>query len=212
MGEFQAMARRSAHTGAELRELILDAAEGLIESNGLAGLSAREIAKRIGYSPGTIYNVFNNLDDVILHVEARMLDELSERLAAVKNSAEPHAYVHELAQTYLAFTHEHPKLWNLRFEHHLPVNSEIPVWYKEKLDGLIQALEGALTPLLHRPEQGSAERAARALWAGVHGITSISTAGKLSSVTTDVAGGLVQDLVTTFLAGLKAQPLLARRA
>ena len=206
------MARRSTHTGSELRELILDAAEGLIESNGLAGLSAREIAKRIGYSPGTIYNVFDNLDDVILHVEARMLDGLSDRLATVKSTADPHAHVHELARTYLAYTHEHPKLWNLLFEHHLPATAEVPAWYKEKLDGLMQALESALTPLLPRGEPGSVERAARALWAGVHGITSLSTADKLCTVTTDVAGSLVQDLVTTFLAGLKVQPLLARCA
>ena len=120
--------------------------------------------------------------------------------------------MHELAQTYLAFTHEHPKLWNLLFEHHLPANAEIPIWYKEKLDGLMQALETALAPMMLRSDKSSMERAARALWAGVHGITSLSAADKLANVTTDVARSLVQDLVTTVMAGLKVQPLLARCA
>ncbi len=40
------------------------------------------------------------------------------------------------------------------------------------------------------------------LWAGVHGITSLSTADKLSVVTTESANRLVDDLVTTYLAGL----------
>lgn len=206
------MARRSTHTGSELRELILDAAESLIQSHGLAGLSAREIAKRIGYSPGTIYNVFDNLDDVILHVEARLLDGLSRRLASVAGTEDPATHVHQLAQSYLAFTHENPKLWNLLFEHHLPASVQAPDWYKEKLDALMQALEAALTPLLPRADKSAAERAARALWAGVHGITSLSTADKLSNITSDVAGSLVQDLVHTFIAGLKVQPLLARCA
>ena len=74
------MGRRSTHTPEQLRQLILDAAQSIIETNGLAGLSAREIARRIGYSPGTIYNVFQNLDDVVLHIEARVLDALDERL------------------------------------------------------------------------------------------------------------------------------------
>ena len=55
----------------------------IIDAHGLAGLSAREIARRIGYSPGTIYNMFTNLDDVVLHVEARVLDALDKRLTEI---------------------------------------------------------------------------------------------------------------------------------
>jgi hypothetical protein len=44
------------------------------------------------------------------------------------------------------------------------------------------------------------------LWAGVHGITSLSTADKLSVVTTETAGRLIDDLVVTYLAGLRAAP------
>ena len=61
------MGRRSTHSPQQLRELILDAAQEIIDVHGLAGLSAREIARRIGYSPGTIYNMFDNLDDCLLY-------------------------------------------------------------------------------------------------------------------------------------------------
>jgi hypothetical protein len=40
------------------------------------------------------------------------------------------------------------------------------------------------------------------LWAGVHGITSLSTADKLSVVTSESASRLIDDLVATYLAGL----------
>lgn len=206
------MGRRSNHTGSELRELILDAAEGLIETGGLAGLSAREIAKRIGYSPGTIYNVFENLDDVILNVEARLLDALGKKLAELKPASDPAQNVHQLARAYLQFTHENPKLWNLLFEHHLPAGSEVPAWYREKLEGLMSRVEDTLAPLVGRSDRAALERAARVLWAGVHGITSLSTADKLSNVTTETAGPLVDELVTTFLAGLMANRPLSRCA
>ncbi len=203
------MGRRSAHTGHQLHELILDAAEALIEAGGLAGLSAREIAKRIGYSPGTIYNVFENLDDVIVHVEARLLDALAGRLSDLIPSSDPDRRVHELARAYLRFTHDHPRLWNLLFEHRLPAGVEMPEWYQEKLEGLMGRVEEALTPLLPSAEQATVARAARVLWASVHGITSLSTADKLSTVTTESANALVDDLVTTFLAGLKSQQPVA---
>jgi hypothetical protein len=51
------MGRRSVHSPEELRQLILDASQTIVERNGITGLSAREIARMIGYSPGTLYNI-----------------------------------------------------------------------------------------------------------------------------------------------------------
>lgn len=196
------MGRRSVHTADELRELILDASTELIEAHGLAGLSAREIARRIGYSPGTLYNIFENLDDLVLTIEGRLLDRLSLVLGEVDTSVNPANAVLRLAQAYLRFTHENPKLWNLLFEHHFPPGKEIPSWYQQKLENLMTRVEQTLSPLMVGADAETVRRSARVLWAGVHGITSLSTADKLSIVTVDAAPQLVDDLVTTYLNGL----------
>ena len=121
------MGRRSSHTPQQLRELILDAAQEIIDRSGLAGLSAREIARAIGYSPGTIYNMFTNLDDVVLSVEGRVLDALDQRLSDIpETGGNPEARLVEIAHVYLAFTREKPRLWNLLFEHHLPAGTNLP--------------------------------------------------------------------------------------
>jgi AcrR family transcriptional regulator len=202
------MGRRSSHTPQQLRALILDAAQEIIEAQGLAGLSAREIARRIGYSPGTIYNLFANLDDVVLNVEARVLDALDRRLAEAQqaNDGAPHdghgARLMRLARAYLAFTQEKPRLWNLLLEHHMPRDTELPPWYRQKLEGLMVQVERALAPCFAPGREAERQRAARALWAGMHGITSLSTADKLSVVTPETAERLIDDLVATYLAGL----------
>lgn len=199
------MGRRSIHTAEELRELILLAATELIERDGLAGLSAREIARRIGYSPGTLYNVFENLDDLVLTIEARLLDRLAARLGELPPSSDARGHVLQLARAYLAFTHENPKLWNLLFEHHMPAGKPVPAWYQTKLDSLMSRIEDALAPLVDPADPAALKRAARVLWSGVHGITSLSTADKLSNITSESAGPLVEDLVATYLAGLQRQ-------
>lgn len=201
------MGRRSSHTPQQIRAMILNAAQEIIEAQGLAGLSAREIARRIGYSPGTIYNMFANLDDVVLNVEARVLDALDQRLSEIgpendgagTGANEP---LIRVARAYLAFTQEKPRLWNLLFEHHMPRGAELPAWYQQKLEGLTAQIERALAPYFPLGSEDERRRAARALWAGVHGITSLSTADKLSVITTETAGRLIDDLIGTYLAGL----------
>jgi AcrR family transcriptional regulator len=202
------MGRRSAHTPQQLRELILDAAQEIIEAQGLAGLSAREIARRIGYSPGTIYNMFANLDDVVLNVEARVLEALDKRLSDIQQTegaAGDSGRLIRIAHEYLAFTREKPRLWNLLFEHHMPPGTDLPAWYQQKLEGLMGQVERALAPHFPPGREADCQRASRVLWAGVHGITSLSTADKLSVVTTETAGRLIDDLVSTYLAGLGRQ-------
>jgi AcrR family transcriptional regulator len=196
------MGRRSIHSPEELRELIIQATTEIVEEDGLEGLSAREIAKRIGYSPGTLYNVFENLDDILLTIEARLLDRLADRLAKTDTSGTPQERLMRLTETYFTFTQERPKLWNLLVEHRLPAGQELPTWYQTKLDSLLSPLEDALAPLIDAKDLGAQKRAARTLWAGVHGMTSLSTASKLSRVTGPASGALVDDLVSTYLAGL----------
>lgn len=195
------MGRRSIHTPEELRELILSSATGLIEKGGLSALSAREIARAIGYSPGTLYNVFENLDDLVLTIEGRLLDRLSSTLADTVSGSEPKDRIFRLAHAYLKFTHENPRLWNLLFEHHLPSGQNIPAWYQSKLESLMRLVEEALAPRMNGSSTDEVHRAARVLWAGVHGITSLSTADKLSTITTDTASPLVDDLLRTYLKG-----------
>lgn len=198
------MGRRSQHTPDVLRRMIIEAAEAIVAEGGLALLSAREIAKRIEYSPGTLYNIFDNLDGVVVTIEGRLLDRLERRLAEVTGKT-PQDRLIGLAKAYLAFTHENPKLWNLLFEHRLPEGQDLPEWYMEKLTGLLAQIEDALTPFFSADDGEARGRAARVLWAAVHGITSLSTSGKLTIITTQAAPQLAENLVRTYLAGLAGQ-------
>ena len=104
------MGRRSSHTPEELRQLILEVSTTLISDGGMVAFSAREVARRIGYSAGTIYNVFHNLDELLLIIQGRLLDELSEELDKVSSELNVSDKVLALAHTYLNFTATKPRL------------------------------------------------------------------------------------------------------
>lgn len=198
------MGRRSLHTAEELRELIISASTELIQEAGLGGLSAREIARRISYSPGTLYNSFENLDDLVLTIEGRLLDALLDDLSAVPEGDDPRERLYRIANAYLAFAARNPKLWNLLFEHHIPASQSVPETYRHKFEALMRKVEDALQPLLDGLGADDIKRSARVLWAGVHGIASLSAADKLSIITADDASVLMDDLVRTYLNGLEA--------
>ena len=79
------MARRNQHSREELQALAIDAVRELVAEHGLAKLSVRKVAEKIRYTPGMLYHVFANLDDLILHANAATLDTL---LADMKASAD----------------------------------------------------------------------------------------------------------------------------
>src|ERR1700709_632771 len=83
-----AVQKRPARTGKtvarreELKAALVVAAEKTIAAEGLPGLKARARAAEVGCATGAIYNVFPDLDSLILTVNSRTLAEIGEKLAA----------------------------------------------------------------------------------------------------------------------------------
>ena len=54
------MARRNDHTRDELKEMAISAGQSIIIHEGFNKFSARKVARNIGYTVGTIYNIVGN--------------------------------------------------------------------------------------------------------------------------------------------------------
>lgn len=204
------MARRKDHSRAELYDLALAAARDIAEAEGLRGLTARRVAAGIGYSAGTLYNVFANLDALIMHLNGSTLDRLFEALSELPRRDEPDADLRTLLDGYVRFTHEHRNLWNILFEYRLPDEHEVPEWYGAKVRRLLGLLEHALAPLFKPDAAAEIERSARVLWSAVHGICTLSSSGRLGVVGADDVTDMTEGLLATYLTGLRAGREIAR--
>lgn len=181
--------------------MALQSARAIVEAGGLEALTARKVAGAIGYSAGTLYNIFENLDDLILHLNGRLLDEMHERLTALPQGEDPDQDLRRLLDGYLAFIESRPNLWALLFEHSLPEGRPAPDWYRCKVARVLGVLEA--TFLLASPGDTAeeAKRSARILWASLHGIWSLASTGKLELLTKETARDLAETLFRTYLAG-----------
>ncbi len=195
------MARRSDHSREELYTIILAAAREIAEAEGLRGLTARRIADKIGYAPGTIYNLFVNLDDLIIRLRGETLDELYELISSVSIDGEPDDILVNIARHYILYIHEHPKLWNLMFEHTLQDGQKAPEWYHEKSLRLLSLAEEAIAPFFFPEQEDERFHHAQVLWAALHGICSVQIAGKL--VKKESAEAMAQSLITKYVEGLR---------
>ncbi len=199
------MARRSDHSRAQLKTMILVTARRIVARQGIERLNARAIATEIGYSPGTLYNVFENLDDIVLHINAETLDALQARLQAEIQPGDPERVLMALGRAYIEFTFEERRLWNTLFEFRLAEGHPLPDWYEAKIDRLFDLIETTMAPLFGPGEQQRRHRAARILWASLHGICSLLLARQLSLVVDIPAEDMLKDLVSNYVAGIRAR-------
>lgn len=189
------MARRSEHKRSELTTMAINAAERIIANDGLEQMSARRIAKEIGYAPGTLYNLFEDLDELVLRVNARTLDGLLRAFEEVPPCDTPRDALHALADSYLSFTSDNRRLWDalLTFRRNKPAPP--PQWYLAHLGKLVGHVAEILTRF--RPTLSEADRAyrARLIWASIHGISSVANAGSVARSLVTPVDRMVHDLV-----------------
>ncbi len=188
--------------------MALAAAREFVEAEGLGGLSTRRVGRMIGYVAGTLYNVFDNLDDLIFQLNVGTLDAFYDVLTKKELPDDPEQALLILASAYIGFTHAHPRLWNAIFEHRLPGGAAaLPEWHLERVLRLLGLIEAALAPMFRPSQQAQRQHAARVLWGAIYGIVSLEIAGKQAD--TEATDELAQTLVTTFIAGLRAKQAAA---
>ena len=196
------MARRSDHSREEIREMALAAAERIVVEQSHRGLSARKVAAAIGYTLGTLYLVFENLDDLILQVNARTLDRLHTQMLDDQASChDARDRLLQLGHTYIDFANAEPHCWEMIFESRYPSGQGMPEWFREKVARMFSLVEAALAPLGKHHSRHEIAQAARALWSGVHGICILAITNKLDVAGVDSVQDLAESLMSNYLKG-----------
>jgi len=200
------MARRSEHSLEEIKEMILKAAEDIIVVDGFQGLKVRRIALEIGYTVGSIYMVFENMGDLIMHVKGRTLDELGDFLDEYSPDCLPDQQIIFLAKKYLEFASQNFNLWSMVFEHRPANDQAVPEWYQDKVDHAFVRIEELLAKLAPGYEQKYVQAAARTIWSGVHGICILSLTDHLPGYEIKKIEENINLLVSNFIRGWVVMP------
>ena len=197
------MARRNDHSRDEIQRMAIAAAISILNQEGASSLSTRKVASAIGYTVGTLYLVFKNLDELLLHVNAATLEELKETIISESASQQnPLDQIKAMAFAYLGFARQHYARWSLLYSHQLPEGMSIPAWFDAKVKEVFILVEEPLRQIKKNMNHTETVCATRVLWSGVHGACELALNDKLSLGGEISAEQLIESMINNYLAGL----------
>ncbi|NJN97059.1 MAG: TetR/AcrR family transcriptional regulator [Anaerolineales bacterium] len=156
------------------KETILQAAREIIAEKGSDGLSLRELARRIDYSPSGLYEYFSSKEEIVTAVCVEGLGLLSDYLNRAPANLTPAERLMEMGLAYLDFAREHPEHFRLIFA---SLSHEQTHLAEEAMNGdspyhlLLEAVQAVIaTGEFSVNEEFNLEDMAFSLWALVHGL------------------------------------------
>ncbi len=157
----------------EVRRKILDSARDLFASEGYDRVTMRRIAEAIEYSPTTIYNHFEDKDDL---VSALCEEDFRRLLLAFEGQtppADPVEWIRQLGRAYAAFGLQNPNHYRFMFMtpakfQRVPEPSGSGI---ESFRLFRSAVEKAIASGQFRP--GDPQAAAQVLWSSLHGAVAL---------------------------------------
>lgn len=159
----------------EAARKLLQAAVTCVEEGGIDALHARELARRSGYSVGTVYKYYADLDALITAVNTVTLCQIGQAVqAAIADKDDPMVRLKALAHAYLHFAGENQNLWKALFGHRLPEGRDIPPEHRQANVALLDLIGQALKQINPHLGEDALQARTRTCFAAVHGIVTIA--------------------------------------
>lgn len=161
---------RAAYHHGNARSALIEAAGSLLEKNGAAGLSLRQLAEHAGLSRQAPYNHFADKAALLAELVRDGYERLGARTrASAAQGLEPTEQLAAAADAYIGFGQEHPALFRLMFgrefvdlAEHSAAQAAATAARAE-----LSAIIGAMAP------EAAVQATTLVAWSLVHGYTSL---------------------------------------
>jgi AcrR family transcriptional regulator len=167
-----AISRRHQHKE-QLRRAILDAARKIFVADGYENFSMRKLAQRIEYSPGNVYLYFKNKEELFRCLVEESFERLLQTLTSLQSGQQRSDVAEELKRgmwAYVEFGLRNPNDYRFAFMLQ-PPSQKKPYKLHPAFDMLRHMVRRCVEA--QRFPTADVETTAQALWAAVHGITSL---------------------------------------
>jgi len=198
--------QRRAREKEGLREEILDAARALFVKEGYQNVSIRKIADKIEYAPGTIYLYFRDKAEILDRICEETFAKLLRKMEAIrKDTAAPIDKLARGLRTYIQFGLENPNHYVVTFieaKSHAESGSVFQTTGQQAFGCLRAGVQECIDA--GQLVCDDADEVAQALWAGVHGLTSVLIT--CTGFPFIEQNRLIERMVHTLIEGVRRKP------
>jgi len=202
------MIDKSLQKKEEFRQEILEAAREIFSSEGYGNFSMRKLARRIGYSPTTIYLYFKDKDEILFCLCEELYIELYQTILKVEGeNNDLLTKLRMVLLTYVSFGLANPEQYRVAFFTNPSVYGS-PATYLEN-DTMSRRAYFHYRDLVANCSSAGilirmdVDTLAQVLWAGVHGVVSAALHTRDFPLVDPAV--LADVMVTGLLAGLGAR-------
>ncbi|HLA78850.1 MAG TPA: TetR/AcrR family transcriptional regulator [Vicinamibacteria bacterium] len=191
----------------EVRNKILDAARDLFAREGYEAVTMRRIAEAIEYSPTTIYNHFEDKDDLVRCLCDGDFGQLLSALQTQPVPADPVVWIRQLGLAYTRFALSFPNHYRFMFmtAPDIEVHEDHESFPGHLAFGVLRrAVAGAVEG--GRFRAGSVDTMALHLWIALHGAISLLITMRPEHWPVPVPPDLVEQVLENSIRGFLREP------
>lgn len=186
-----------------IQENLVSTGRKLIKEKGADFLTARKLSEASGYSVGTIYNQFGNMDNFILIQNYLTLDSLYQELRKI-NEKSPYKRLNLYVLAFVDFVIQNKNFWFLVFNFHLKTTDRhFSLTYLRRVSTTISLLEQSFKELYPKLKFAKRQVSSEVLWISLFSLSSLLTTSNLSTYSKLEYKKMCQVLLDTYLTGLK---------
>ena len=176
----------------DLQKLILNAAIEVFLEKGYDGISIRDIADKIEYSPTTIYLYFKDKDAILYAIHLEGFRLMNSKMQVLQYIEDPYERLKIMGKIYLDFAMENSRLYDLMFSQQAPIrelNCEDKDWEAgiTSFQALKQTIEECIAHHYFRFKDP--EAAAFMIWSTVHGMSALQIGNRCIQVISEEKRG-----------------------
>lgn len=187
----------------KIHDALIKKGRDLVRRKGAEFLTARKLSEATGYSVGTIYNQFANMDKFILEQNMLTLDELYLVLKKLLPDTNPYKNLNRYIDAFVAFVLSQPNLWFLLFNFHICSKYEnFPPIYLRKLLRITNLWRKEFNAVFAKLSPAERKVSLQVLWLSMFSLSSFLTLNGLDKMSKVNKKNICKLLLNTYLAGL----------
>ena len=171
---------RRARARDTIRTKILDAARDLFARDGVEAVTMRAIARRIEYTPTTIYHHFRDKHTLLVELCRIDMASLAQAFQRIGRIEDPAERLSRIGMVYVDFAIEHPGHYRFLFMTPKPelLEDDVSIYAPEQNAYLmlLATVADGIEAGRYRPEFDDPHQLAQLAWSAVHGIVSLQIA------------------------------------